>query len=92
MRKGIVIRNTLETKIKVEINLDGSGEAKIDTGVGFLDHMLELVSCHSDFDLSIKCVGDLKVDDVEASFENGTLKIKVPKVEESKDKKRIEIK
>ena len=53
MRKGIVIRNTLETKIKVEINLDGSGEAKIDTGVGFLDHMLTLMAFHGKFDLTI---------------------------------------
>ena len=63
MRKGIVIRNTLETKIKVEINLDGSGEAKIDTGVGFLDHMLTLMSFHGKFDLTILAKGDLCVDD-----------------------------
>ena len=63
MRKGIVIRNTLETKIKVEINLDGSGEAKIDTGVGFLDHMLTLMAFHSKFDLTILAKGDLCVDD-----------------------------
>ena len=63
MRKGIVIRNTLETKIKVEINLDGSGEAKIDTGVGFLDHMLTLMAFHGKFDLNILAKGDLCVDD-----------------------------
>ena len=63
MRKGIVIRNTLETKIKVEINLDGSGEAKIDTGVGFLDHMLTLMVFHGKFDLTILAKGDLGVDD-----------------------------
>ena len=63
MRKGIVIRNTLETKIKVEINLDGSGEAKIDTGVGFLDHMLTLMAFHGKFDLTISAKGDLCVDD-----------------------------
>ena len=63
MRKGIVIRNTLETKIKVEINLDGSGEAKIDTGVGFLDHMLTLMVFHGKFDLTILAKGDLCVDD-----------------------------
>lgn len=63
MRKGIVIRNTLETKIKVEINLDGSGEAKIDTGVGFLDHMLILMAFHGKFDLTILAKGDLCVDD-----------------------------
>ena len=63
MRKGIVIRNTLETKIKVEINLDGSVEAKIDTGVGFLDHMLTLMAFHGKFDLTILAKGDLCVDD-----------------------------
>ena len=63
MRKGIVIRNTLETKIKVEINLDGSGEVKIDTGVGFLDHMLTLMAFHGKFDLTILAKGDLCVDD-----------------------------
>ena len=63
MRKGIVIRNTLKTKIKVEINLDGSGEAKIDTGVGFLDHMLTLMAFHGKFDLTILAKGDLCVDD-----------------------------
>ena len=63
MRKGIVIRNTLETKIKVEINLDGTGEAKIDTGVGFLDHMLTLMAFHGKFDLTILAKGDLCVDD-----------------------------
>ena len=63
MRKGIVIRNTLETKIKVEVNLDGSGEAKIDTGVGFLDHMLTLMAFHGKFDLTILAKGDLCVDD-----------------------------
>ena len=63
MRKGIVIRNTLETKIKVEINLDGSGEAKIDTGVGFLDHLLTLMAFHGKFDLTILAKGDLCVDD-----------------------------
>lgn len=63
MRKWIVIRNTLETKIKVEINLDGSGEAKIDTGVGFLDHMLTLMAFHGKFDLTILAKGDLCVDD-----------------------------
>ena len=63
MRKGIVIRNTLETKIKVEVNLDGIGEAKIDTGVGFLDHMLTLMAFHGKFDLTILAKGDLCVDD-----------------------------
>lgn len=63
MRKGIVTRDTLETKIKVEINLDGTGEAQIDTGVGFLDHMLTLMAFHGKFDLTILAKGDLYVDD-----------------------------
>ncbi|WP_343342649.1 imidazoleglycerol-phosphate dehydratase HisB [Terrisporobacter petrolearius] len=63
MRRGFVERNTLETKIKVKINLDGSGKAEIDTGIGFLDHMLTLFTFHSKFDLTIKCRGDLQVDD-----------------------------
>lgn len=57
MRRGFVERNTLETKIKVKINLDGSGKAEIDTGIGFLDHMLTLFTFHSKFDLTIKCRG-----------------------------------
>ncbi|WP_018591161.1 imidazoleglycerol-phosphate dehydratase HisB [Terrisporobacter glycolicus] len=63
MRRGFVERNTLETKVKGKINLDGSGKADIDTGIGFLDHMLTLFTFHSKFDLIVKCSGDLQVDD-----------------------------
>lgn len=63
MRRGFVERNTLETKVKVKINLDGSGKAEIDTGIEFLDHMLTLFTFHSSFDLIVKCRGDLQVDD-----------------------------
>ena len=63
MRRGFVERNTLETKVKVKINLDGSGKAEIDTGIGFLDHMLTLFTFHSKFDVTVKCRGDLHVDD-----------------------------
>lgn len=63
MRRGFVERNTLETKVKVKINLDGSGKAEIDTGIGFLDHMLTLFTFHSKFDVTVKCRGDLQVDD-----------------------------
>lgn len=63
MRKGLVERNTLETKIKVKINLDGIGKAEIYTGIGFLDHMLTLMAFHGKFDLNVKCDGDLYVDD-----------------------------
>lgn len=63
MRRGFVERNTLETKVEVKINLDGSGKAEIDTGIGFLDHMLTLFTFHSKFDVTVKCRGDLQVDD-----------------------------
>lgn len=62
MRSSTIIRNTKETKIQMTLNLDGTGQADIDTGVGFMDHMLELFAFHSGFDLFVKCDGDLKVD------------------------------
>ena len=63
MRRGLVERNTLETKIKVEINLDGDGKSQIDTGVGFFDHMVTLLVFHGKFDLTVLAKGDLYVDD-----------------------------
>lgn len=62
MRKAALERNTTETKIKMSLNIDGSGKHSIDTGIGFLDHMLELFAVHGNFDLELKCTGDLKVD------------------------------
>jgi len=62
MRQSTVIRKTLETDIKIELNLDGSGKTEIDTGVGFLNHMLTLFGFHGEFDLKIKCIGDTDVD------------------------------
>jgi imidazoleglycerol-phosphate dehydratase/histidinol-phosphatase len=56
-------RNTNETKIEVEINLDGNGKANIKTGLGFFDHMLEQVAKHSGMDLKIQCNGDLHIDE-----------------------------
>ena len=56
-------RKTKETNIQVTLNLDGSGESKITTGLPFLDHMLELFARHGLFDLSVACHGDLEVDD-----------------------------
>lgn len=56
-------RTTKETKIELSLNLDGSGTAEICTGVGFLDHMLELLTKHALLDLSVKAEGDLHVDD-----------------------------
>lgn len=62
MRNFEIKRTTAETDIALKLNLDGTGNAKIDTGVGFLDHMLELFARHGRFDLEVKCVGDVKVD------------------------------
>jgi len=62
MRKGEVTRNTAETEIKLAFCLDGAGKSNIDTGVGFLDHMLELFTKHGKFDLDVTCKGDTHVD------------------------------
>lgn len=56
-------RDTAETKIKLSLCIDGKGTADIDTGCGFLDHMLTLFSKHGKFDLTVKCDGDVYVDD-----------------------------
>ena len=61
-RKGKVSRKTKETSISVEVNIDGKGQYKIDTGIGFLDHMLEQLSRHSLIDISLKAEGDLHID------------------------------
>ena len=63
MRTASINRKTTETDINLTINLDGSGNSNIDTGCGFLDHMLTLFSKHGRFDLDVKCVGDTYVDD-----------------------------
>ncbi|HVS27337.1 MAG TPA: imidazoleglycerol-phosphate dehydratase HisB [Burkholderiales bacterium] len=62
MRKAQVTRNTLETKISVKLNLDGSGKSKLATGVAFLDHMLDQVARHGLLDLEIAAKGDLRID------------------------------
>lgn len=62
-RTAKVIRNTNETKIAIELNLDGSGKSKISTGLAFFDHMLEQISKHGDFDLKVQVDGDLEVDE-----------------------------
>ena len=62
MRQGKVERNTKETQIAVELDLDGTGKADISTGVGFLDHMLTLLAVHSFMDLKVRAKGDLEVD------------------------------
>jgi imidazoleglycerol-phosphate dehydratase len=61
-RQASVERNTLETQIQVAVNLDGTGECKLDTGVPFLEHMLDQVARHGLIDLEIKAAGDLHID------------------------------
>ena len=61
-RKASITRKTKETKIDVELNIDGKGQYKIDTGIGFLDHMLEQLSKHSSIDLKVKAKGDTHID------------------------------
>ena len=62
MRKAFVERTTKETKISVDVNLDGQGLYEVSTGIGFLDHMLEQLSKHSLIDINIKAKGDLHID------------------------------
>jgi imidazoleglycerol-phosphate dehydratase len=63
MRKGQIERKTKETDIAVEVAIDGSGRSEIATGIGFLDHMLDLLARHSRMDLTVKAKGDLHIDD-----------------------------
>ena len=62
MRKGAVTRKTKETDVEVAVNLDGTGASSIATGIGFLDHMLDLFARHGLFDLEVTCAGDLQID------------------------------
>lgn len=62
MRTSEIVRNTAETQITLKLDLDGTGKSSIDTGVGFLDHMLTLFAKHGRFDLDVVCKGDLNVD------------------------------
>ncbi len=63
MRTATLTRNTAETKISLSLNLDGSGGSDVDSGIGFLDHMLTLFARHGGFDLTLHCSGDTNVDD-----------------------------
>ena len=62
MRKGSIKRETKETSINVEVNLDGAGQSKINTGIGFLDHMMEQIAKHSLIDINLEAKGDLHID------------------------------
>ena len=63
MRTSEITRKTAETDISLCLNLDGTGKSNIDTGCGFLNHMLTLFAAHGKFDLTVKCLGDTEVDD-----------------------------
>lgn len=71
MRTAKVTRKTKETDVTVELNLDGSGQYEVDTGIGFLDHMLEQLSRHSLIDLSVKAEGDLHIDHHHTTEDSG---------------------
>ena len=63
MRQSAITRKTAETDVSLTLNLDGTGRSSVDTGVGFLDHMLTLFARHGRFDLTVTCRGDTYVDD-----------------------------
>ena len=67
MRQAKITRKTAETDISVEINLDGSGAYDNATGVGFFDHMLDQLARHSLIDMTVRCKGDLHIDDITRS-------------------------
>ena len=71
MRRASVSRRTAETDVSVSLALDGTGRASIETGVGFLDHMLELLARHALFDLEVKVAGDLHVDQHHTTEDTG---------------------
>ena len=62
MRQAQVVRNTLETQIMVDINIDGSGVSQFNTGIGFLDHMMDQIARHGLFDINVQATGDLHID------------------------------
>ncbi|MEY3243963.1 MAG: hypothetical protein RJB20_203, partial [Pseudomonadota bacterium] len=62
MRTAEVVRNTLETQITVNLNLDGTGVSKYETGIGFLDHMLDQIARHGMMDIAVNAKGDLHID------------------------------
>lgn len=70
-RLGLINRKTKETDVSVSINLDGTGTADINTGIGFFDHMLEQLAKHSLIDMTIKCEGDLHIDGHHSAEDTG---------------------
>src|ERR1700709_2391217 len=62
MRSATIKRKTKETDVEVTVNLDGTGVSSVATGIGFFDHMLDLLARHSRIDMSVKAVGDLHID------------------------------
>ncbi len=87
-RFSTVHRKTKETDIRVSFNLDGTGRARISTGLPFLDHMLELFAKHGQFDLEVRCEGDLEIDD-HHSVEDIAITLGQALVEALGDKKGI---
>ena len=71
MRKSKITRKTNETNVSVSLLIDGSGKGKINTGIGFLDHMLEQLAKHSLMDITINVIGDLHVDDHHTTEDTG---------------------
>ena len=71
MRSAKIVRKTKETFIEIKVNLDGNGKSSIKTGIGFLDHMLELFSKHSLIDLNLRAKGDLHVDEHHTTEDTG---------------------
>jgi imidazoleglycerol-phosphate dehydratase len=71
MRKAAVKRKTKETDIEVEIDLDGKGASSVSTGIGFLDHMLDLLARHSRIDITVRAKGDTHIDDHHTAEDTG---------------------
>ena len=71
MRKATVTRKTKETEVEVEVDLDGKGVSKVATGIGFLDHMLDLLARHSRIDITVKAKGDTHIDDHHTAEDTG---------------------
>jgi imidazoleglycerol-phosphate dehydratase len=71
MRKATVTRKTKETDIEVAVDLDGKGVSKVATGIGFLDHMLDLLARHSRIDITVKAKGDTHIDDHHTAEDTG---------------------